>query len=141
MAILYDSIKEWDKSDKIYIDLIEADSSDAQAFNNYAYSLVERNKDLNKALNMAKKAISLEPKNASYLDTIGWIYYKLEDLEKAQKFLEASLEIMDNNAVVLEHLGDLMMKGNKSQDAKNYYLRALELDKNNPVLIKKVSPE
>ena len=141
MAILYDSIKEWDKSDKIYMGLIEADSSDAQAFNNYAYSLVERNKDLNKALNMAKKAISLEPENASYLDTIGWIYYKLEDLEKAQKFLEASLEIMDNNAVVLEHLGDLMMKGNKSQDAKNYYLRALELDKNNPVLIKKVSPE
>ena len=141
MAILYDSLNEWDKSDKIYINLIKTDSLDAQAFNNYAYSLVERNKDLKRALIMAKKAISLEPNNASYLDTIGWIYYKLEDLEKAQKFLEASLEIIDDNAVVLEHLGDLMMKGNKSKDARNYYLRALELDKNNPTLIRKTSPE
>ena len=141
MAILYDSINEWDKSDKIYMNLIKSDSLDAQAFNNYAYSLVERNIDLKRALSMAKKAISIEPNNASYLDTIGWIYYKLEDLEKAQKFLEASLEIIDDNAVVLEHLGDLMMKGNKSKDAKNYYLRALELDKNNPILIKKASPE
>ena len=141
MAILYDSLNEWDKSDKIYMNLIKSDSLDAQAFNNYAYSLVERNIDLKRALSMAKKAISIEPNNASYLDTIGWIYYKLEDLEKAQKFLEASLEIIDDNAVVLEHLGDLMMKGNKSKDAKNYYLRALELDKNNPILIKKASPE
>ena len=46
MAILYDSLNEWDKSDKIYINLIKTDSLDAQAFNNYAYSLVERNKDL-----------------------------------------------------------------------------------------------
>ena len=141
MAILYDSLNEWDKSDKIYMNLIKSDSLDAQAFNNYAYSLVERNIDLKRALSMAKKAISIEPNNASYLDTIGWIYYKLEDLEKAQKFLEASLEIIDDNAVVLEHLGDLMMKGNKSKVAKNYYLRALELDKNNPILIKKASPE
>ena len=141
MAILYDSLNEWDKSDKIYMNLIKSDSLDAQAFNNYAYSLVERNIDLKRALSMAQIAISIEPNNASYLDTIGWIYYKLEDLEKAQKFLEASLEIIDDNAVVLEHLGDLMMKGNKSKDAKNYYLRALELDKNNPILIKKASPE
>ena len=141
MAILYDAIKEWEKSDNIYIDLIDNDSLDAQALNNYAYSLVERNQNLNKALIMAKKAIMLEPKNASYLDTIGWIYFKLNQIEKAKEYLESSLEISKDNSVVLEHLGDVLMKDNKQKEAINYYKRALALDKDNPILIKKVSLE
>ena len=141
MAILYDAIKEWNKSDEIYIDLINVDSLDAQALNNYAYSLVERNENLNKALKMAKKAISLEPKNASYLDTIGWIYFKLNKIDKAKEYLESSLEIVKDNSVVLEHLGDVLMKDNKQKEAIDYYKRALALDKDNPKLIKKVSLE
>ena len=141
MAILYDAIKEWDKSDEIYIDLINVDSLDAQALNNYAYSLVERNENLNKALKMAKKAIGLEPKNASYLDTIGWIYFKLNQIDKAKEYLESSLEIVKDNSVVLEHLGDVLMKDNKQKEAIDYYKRALALDKDNPKLIKKVSLE
>ena len=141
MAILYDAIKEWDKSDEIYIDLINVDSLDAQALNNYAYSLVERNENLNKALKMAKKAVSLEPQNASYLDTIGWIYFKLNKIDKAKEYLESSLEIVKDNSVVLEHLGDVLMKDNKQKEAIDYYKRALALDKDNPKLIKKVSLE
>ena len=55
---------------QLYIELIESDSTDAQAFNNYAYSLVERDKDIDFALELAQYAISSEPKSAAYLDTI-----------------------------------------------------------------------
>ena len=141
LAILYDEVDQFDKSDKIYLKLIKTDSSDAQAFNNYAYSLVERDTELNKALTLAKKAIELEPDNASYLDTIGWIYFKLNNMEKAQSFIEASVKIIDNNAIVLEHLGDILMKNNKYADAKDLYKRALALDKDNLRLKEKVSLE
>ena len=141
LAILYDEIDQFDKSDEIYLKLIESDSSDAQAFNNFAYSLVERNIELERALNFAKKAIALEPENASYLDTIGWIYFKLNNLNQAKSYIEASIKISDNNAVVLEHLGDVLMKANQRVDAKNIYRRALELDKDNQRLKNKVSPE
>ena len=77
IAILYDEMGEWIKSDKIYDQLIKNNDLDAQAFNNYAYSLVERNMDLDRALVYAKKAVDLEPKNPSYLDTIGWVYFKM----------------------------------------------------------------
>jgi len=141
MAILYDEVNEWEKSDEIYLRLIETDSTDAQAFNNFAYSLVERNQELKKALSLAKKAIELEPENASYLDTIGWIYFKLDNPKKAQAYIESSININGENAIVLEHLGDVLMKIQKSDDAIDYYKRALSLDKNNPRLMKKVSPE
>ncbi|SVE57283.1 uncharacterized protein METZ01_LOCUS510137, partial [marine metagenome] len=104
-------------------------------------SLVERDIELNKALTLAKKAIELEPDNASYLDTIGWIYFKLNNMEKAQSFIEASVKIIDNNAIVLEHLGDILMKNNKYADAKDLYKRALALDKDNLRLKEKVSLE
>ena len=141
MAILYDEVKEWEKSDEIYISLIKSDSTDAQAFNNYAYSLVERNHNLDKALTLAKKAIALDPDNPSYLDTIGWIYFKLNENDKAREYIETSVGIKGDNAVVLEHLGDIFMKLQKVDDAMDYYQRALELDKNNAQLIKKVFPE
>jgi len=141
LAILYDSVEEWEKSDKIYIRLIKSDSTDAQAFNNYAYSLVERNEHLEKALTMAKKAIAIDTDNPSYLDTIGWIYFKLKNNEKALEYIEASIKIEENNAVVLEHLGDVFMKIQKPDDALDYYQRALILDNKNARLIKKASPE
>ena len=74
-------IGEWIKSDKIYDQLIKNNPNDALAYNNYAYSLVERNKDLQRALSYAKKAVKLEPENPSYLDTIAWAYYKMNDIK------------------------------------------------------------
>ena len=141
MAILYDEIAQFEKSDSIYIKLINIDNKDAQALNNYAYSLVEREIELKKALDLASKAIELEPKNSSYLDTIGWIYFKQKNFKKAQLYIEKSLEINKENAVVLEHLGDVMMKINRLSDAKDLYRRALLLDKSNQRLKLKVSSE
>ena len=56
MAILYDEIAQFEKSDSIYIKLINIDNKDAQALNNYAYSLVEREIELKKALDLASKS-------------------------------------------------------------------------------------
>ena len=141
IAILYDDIGEWVKSDKIYDQLIDNDPKDAQAFNNYAYSLVERNKDLKRALAYAKKAVELEPKNPSYLDTIGWAYFKMDDLKRAKKYIRQSIEIQDDNSVVLEHFGDILMKSNDSVNALFYYKKAFEFDNENQELKKKAFPD
>ena len=93
LALIYDQIGEWSKSDELYLDLVATESTDAQAFNNYAYSLADRNEDFELALELAKNAIRLVPKSAPYLDTIGWIYYKLNDYEKAINFIRESLSL------------------------------------------------
>ena len=123
--------------DRLYRGLIESDTNDVQALNNYSYSLVERNIQLNKALAMAKKAIELEPNNAAYLDTIGWIYYKMDNVEKALSFIRKSVELDNNNAVVLEHLGDVLFSNNQIEEAMIFYLKALDIDKNNEILQQK----
>ena len=137
LAIASDALSYWTESDSLYEGLINSDENDVQALNNYSYSLVERNIQLNKALNMAKKAIDLEPDNAAYLDTIGWIYYKMDNIEKALSFIRKSIELDNDNAVVLEHLGDVLIANNQVEEAILFYLKALDIDKDNEILQQK----
>ncbi len=141
LAIILDSQGRWTESDSLYELLIATDSLDAQAYNNFAYSLATRSKDLPRALEMAKKAIKLEVDNAAYLDTIGWIYFKLGELDKALSYLRDSVTLVDTNAVVLEHLGDILMKMNQEEEALEIYRKAVEYDQSNELLQAKAYPQ
>ena len=123
LAIMYEEMEDIKRSDSLFLHMIQQDENDAVGHNDYAYILSEREQsspdDLHFALNLAKNAISIEPDNAAFLDTIGWIYFKLGTYRKAKEFIEKSLSINDNNPVILEHLGDIYLKLNKSTEAVN----------------------
>ena len=135
----YDQNEKWEKSDDLYTKLITINDQDAQAYNNFAYSLVERGEDLEYALRLSKKAIEISPQTSAYLDTIGWIYYKLSDLEKAKEFISKAILFDDTSAVILEHYGDILMDLNEESEALIFYQKALLLDENNEDLISKIS--
>ena len=90
------------------MELIASDSTDAQAYNNYAYSLVERGENIEFALELAKNAIRLEPESAAYLDTIGWIYFKLSLHDEALIYIRESIAIDSNNVTIREHYDEIM---------------------------------
>ena len=75
LALIYDATNEWVKSDKLYTELISSDSLDAQAYNNFAYSLVERKENLDLALEHVAGQL-----NHQVFNTLPFIYiyiYKL----------------------------------------------------------------
>ena len=108
LALIHDIKEEWEKSDEIYLDLISTDSLDAQALNNYAYSLVERNTNIDLALELSKSAIKISPKSAPYLDTIGWIYFKMNKYDKALDYIKESLNLDENNPTIREHFEQII---------------------------------
>ena len=140
-GLIYEGKKEFEKSDAMYLRALAVDSSDIQILNNYAYSLGERGIDLDKALNMAKIAVSKEPKNSSYLDTIGWIYYKLGDYKKALGYIMDAINAGEKSAVIYEHLGDVYLKLNKKENALLNWKKALEIDPGNEKLKLKLEKE
>jgi tetratricopeptide (TPR) repeat protein len=139
LAMVYDQNKKWNQSDKLYTDLITLNTKDAQAYNNYAYSLIERNEDVEYALTLAKKAIELSPKTSSYLDTIGWIYFKLNDFDKAKEYIGEAIVYDETSSVVLEHYGDVLIELNEIDEALIFYKKAFELDNENIKLAEKIS--
>ncbi|MCK4904372.1 MAG: tetratricopeptide repeat protein, partial [Candidatus Marinimicrobia bacterium] len=139
LAIVNDNLNNWTITDGIYQQLIMTDSTDAQAFNNYAYSLIERGEKVELSKKYSRRAIELAPDQAAYLDTYGWILFKMGDTKKAHKYINKSLEIDNENAEVLEHMGDILVKMNKKTQAKEFYQKALLFDPENQQLIEKLS--
>lgn len=139
LAMTYDQNQKWDKSDELYTKLISINNQDAQAYNNFAYSLVERDQDLEYALILAKKAIQINPEVSAYLDTIGWIYYKLSKFEIAKDYISKALLYDDTSAVILEHYGDVLISLNEIDEALVFYNKALKLDESNNTLKTKIA--
>ncbi len=127
-GMIYENRKDFEQSDKLYKRALAIDSADATILNNYAYSLSERGIDLDKALNMAKIAVSKDPKNSSFLDTIGWIYFKLGNLKEAQKYVEEAVKYGEQSVAIYDHLGDIYSKLNKNESAVDYWNKALKKD-------------
>lgn len=126
LALIFDNNGNWRRSDSLYISLISSDSTDAQAYNNFAYSLVERNDNLELALEMALIANRLKPESAPYMDTLGWIYYKLEQLEKALEYIQGSSGIDNTNPTILEHLADVLKATDQIEKANLIYQQAID---------------
>ena len=143
LAMMYEEMNDTNRSDSLFLQMIEQDKNDAVRRNDYAYILSERDKispeELSFALELATNAIAIEPDNAAFLDTIGWIYYKLSTYQKAEEYLEKSLSINDNNPVILEHLGDIYVKLNKSVEAVIIYEKVLSIEPDNQLIKNKIN--
>lgn len=114
------------------------DSTDIMILNNFAYSLAERGIELDRALRMVQRAVDEDPENSSYLDTIGWVYYKLGNYDKAKDFLYKAIEQDENNATLLNHLGDVYYRLGNTQKANEYWRLSLELDDSNTEIQTKI---
>ena len=97
------------------------------ALNNLGYFLAERGEKLEEALKLIERALEIDPNNPSYLDSLGWTYFKLGKLPEAEKYLKDALQFNRSSATIQEHLGDVYEKQGKLQLAKSTWQKALTL--------------
>lgn len=141
LALTYDGLRRWKECDSLYEEALRVDSTSAASaivLNNYGYSLAERGLQLDRALRMATRAVELEPDNASYLDTLGWIYFKLEKYSDAEGYVAKAVSTGSASAVVNEHLGDVYFKLGDKDKAMKFWQHSLEMDKSNQALKDKI---
>ncbi len=138
LPVIYETLKMYARCDSVYELAIKRLPDNALILNNFAYSLSERNIRLQEALKMAQKAISIQPDNSAYLDTIGWIYYKLGQYPEAAQYIQKAVDSGEASAVVLEHLGDVYASLGQTEQAKTYWQKSIEMDPDNQTLIKKL---
>ena len=143
MAMMYEEMDDTHHSDSLFLRMINENKNDVVGQNDYAYILSEREgtsiEKLNFALELAENAIVIEPDNPAFLDTIGWIYFKLGTYKKAEEYLEKSLSINDHNPVILEHLGDIYVKLNKIAEAIKMYQKVLTINSDNQLVKDKIN--
>ncbi|MCG9880024.1 MAG: hypothetical protein MH472_05445, partial [Bacteroidia bacterium] len=112
---------EFATSDSAFEAALAIEPNSSLTLNNYAYFLSLRNTELDKALNMSKRSLELDPANPSSLDTYGWILFQLTRYEDAKVYLKKSLDLSPNNAEVIDHYGDVLYKlGDKEAALENW---------------------
>jgi tetratricopeptide (TPR) repeat protein len=136
----YHALKNPEESDKAYEKSLQIRQDNAYVLNNYSYYLSIRNKDLKKAEEMAKKAVTLEPKNSSFQDTYGWVLYKLGKYTEAKEWIGKAIgDTAGVSAEVLEHYGDVLFKLDNPSDALEYWNKAKAKGQGSEFLEKKIA--
>ena len=138
LAIVYDGMGAQTVSDSLYTKSLELDPKNALACNNFAYSLAKRNVRLDDALRYAEMALSIDPNSPSYLDTYGWVQFKLGNYDTAKVYIEKALTMDGDNHELLDHIGDVLFMLGDKENAKKYWKRALELNKENETIKRKI---
>jgi len=139
LASTFDALKRYPEADKTFEAALKVDSVNAMVLNNYAYSLSERGEQLDRAFLMSKASLAKDSANGSYLDTFGWIYFKLGNYVDAEKYVKQAIDVGETSAVVYEHLGDIYSKLSQFEKAKEYWAKALERDSKNTLLKEKLA--
>ncbi|MCX6304372.1 MAG: tetratricopeptide repeat protein [Bacteroidetes bacterium] len=108
--------------------------------NNYAYYLSLDGSELDKAEKMSKKAVTIDPENASFQDTYGWVLFKQRKYKEAAEWiLKAVQSKEDASAEVLEHYGDVLYKLDDATGAMEYWLKAKKKGPGSERLDKKIN--
>ena len=130
-GLLHDKLAEHRLADDAFEAALELDPENALVLNNYAYILSERDERLDDALVMAVRANDFVANNPYFLDTLGWVYFKLGRLAEAAEAIEQAVAADDSFALIYEHLGDVYDAQNRTTDARDVWARSLELDSEN----------
>jgi tetratricopeptide (TPR) repeat protein len=137
----YQNIQQYDSSDYYFRQSILLDSTNLLVLNNYSYYLSLRNQNLKDALRFSSYCIVADPKNYTYLDTYGWILFKLNLFDKSKFYLESAIQNGGyNNSEILEHYAELLyVIGNKTESYK-YYQMILDMGKSSNRLKSLLNP-
>jgi tetratricopeptide (TPR) repeat protein len=138
LALVYDGLNRHEDSDSLYEEGLREKPDSHLMLNNYGYSLAERGKQLDRALEMATRAVEAQPNNASYLDTKGWVLFRLGRYEEAEKLLARALEQGEPSATVYEHMGDVSFMLKDSKRALEFWKKAQVLDPKNAAVREKL---
>jgi len=130
LATAYEFNKEYSKAIEIYRELNETYPDNLVIINNLVSMLSDYG--VKGDLELAKKlALKLEKSNQYvFMDTIGWVHYKLGDYESAIKYLSQAAEKAPKISIFNYHLGmAYKMSGDKTQ-AKLYLEKSIADGKN-----------
>jgi len=96
-----------------------------------AYMWAEQGANLNEALAFSLKTLEEDPDNAAYVDTLGWIYFKLEKYELALERLKQANALQADEPTLLDHLGDVYSALGQADKAVIYWKQSFKIDPKN----------
>ncbi len=144
LSNVYHSMHRHEEAEEQLQLILQVDPNDATANNDLGYFWADRNKNLDEAERMIRKAIELDrqqrnsgsstdpdadKENAAYVDSLGWVLFRKGKLDEARLALEraSTLPHGEDDPVVWDHLGDVYYKLKETSRAVEAWKKAIRL--------------
>lgn len=100
-----------------------------EALNHLGYLWAEKGKNLPRARAMIEQALQAEPENPAYMDSMGWVLFKLGRYPEALEWLtQARQKLTEPDATVLDHLGDAAAASGRWDLAREAWAASLKVE-------------
>jgi tetratricopeptide (TPR) repeat protein len=107
---------------------VTSDPLSAPALNSLGYTLADRGERLTEAISFIQRALKVEPGNPSYLDSLGWAFFKQGNAVEAETHLRKAADASPRQSIIQDHFGDVLAKQGKYREAIGAWERALAGD-------------
>jgi tetratricopeptide (TPR) repeat protein len=128
LGAVYDKQKKFADAEAAFKQIIAREPEHSAALNYLGYMLAERGERLDESVSLLKRALQIEPDNGSYLDSLGWAYFKQDKLDLAEESLRRAADQLKTNSVIQDHYADVLFKLGRYEDAVAAWDRALSGD-------------
>jgi tetratricopeptide (TPR) repeat protein len=119
--------QKYDRLDILERDLkqvLTLDPGNADAMNALGYTLADQTDRYDEAYVLIERALRLKPEEPAFIDSMGWVLYRLNRYEEAIDYLEQAFERFPNDEVAA-HLGEVLWQSGKTRRAKRVWKEAL----------------
>lgn len=123
-AICKEQNADWPSAEADFRKALALQPDQPQVLNYLGYSFLDRNENLDEALNMIKRAVAAEPESGYIVDSLAWALYRLGRYEDAVAPMEKASLLEPVDAVVTDHLGDVYWAVGRKLEAAFQWQRA-----------------
>ncbi|MFN0167121.1 MAG: tetratricopeptide repeat protein [Bryobacteraceae bacterium] len=114
---MFEKMKNFEAAEGEFRKVIGSNPKNAGALNYLGYMFADRGVKLEEARQLIQRAVDLEPDNGAYLDSLGWVHFRLNNLDDAERYLRRAIEQTSGDPTVHDHLGDVLLARGKIRDA------------------------
>src|SRR6266568_578535 len=130
----YERNQRYDEAELNFKKCLERSPDFSEALNYLGYMWAERGVNLPRAKELIEKAVKLEPKNAAFLDSLGWVLYKLDQPHEALNHILKSIEYAEEpDATLYDHLGDVYLSLKQPAKAREAWRKSLSIEPSEPI--------
>src|SRR5208337_5607380 len=98
------------------------------------YMWAEHDMKLLEARSLIEKALRSEPKNAAYLDSLGWVLFKLNQPREALDYVLKAVKLIEEaDPSVFDHLGDIYAALRQAEKAREAWRKSLAIKSDDQV--------
>ena len=135
----YERLGNYKKADEDLLLSLKIKPDEAYVLNYLAYSWLERDYQIDEAIEMLEKAYALRNDDPYIIDSIGWAFYLIDDYVEAEKYIKRAVELMPEDPTVNDHYGDILWKLDRKIQARYFWNNVLSFDDTDDDLRKKIT--